>query len=65
VLGVEFDEIVFLLGSPLLLVDASLEVVVVALAALFAIAALNLVFPLHDPRNLAPPLNFPHLVDLL
>jgi hypothetical protein len=65
VLGVEFDEIVFLLGSPLLLVDASLEVVVVALATLFAIAALNLVFPLHDPRNLAPSLNFSHFVDLL
>lgn len=51
VLGVELDEEVFLVGGPLLLGDAPLEVVVVAFAALLAVAPLDAVPSLHDLRN--------------
>jgi hypothetical protein len=65
VLRVQFDQLLLLLGPPLLLVDAALEVVVVALAALLAVAPLDAVVPLHHPRQLAPLLHPPLLVQLL
>ncbi len=65
VLGVELDEEVFLVGGPLLLGDAPLEVVVVAFAALFAVAACDRVLLLHDFGNLAPLLDPSFFVDFL
>ena len=61
--SMEMDEIILLFSSPFFLVDATLEVVVVTFPALFAIAALNAVFLLHDSGNLTPAFDFSHFVD--
>jgi hypothetical protein len=49
--GVEVNKEFLLLLAPALLADASLEVVVVAFAALLAVAPLDAVPSLHDLRN--------------
>jgi hypothetical protein len=64
VLGMEMDQIIFFRGSPFLLVYAPLKVVVVALAALFAVATLDSVFLFHDASDFAPFLDFSDFEDL-
>lgn len=63
--GVQGHQLPLLLRSPLFLLDSALEVVVVALAALLAVAPLDPVTLLHNPRNLAPLLYLPNLEELL
>lgn len=61
----QLHQLFLLVLAPLFLLDAALEVVVVSLAALLAIAPLNPVTFLHYPRNLAPLLYLAHLEELL
>lgn len=62
-LGVQLDQLVFLVGSPLFLGDAALEVVVVPLAALLAVSACDGVLLFHDFGYFAPLLDSPFFVD--
>ena len=58
-------ELLLLLLAPLIVLDGIVEVVVVALAALLAIPALDVELQLHEPRYLGPLLDAALLVDLL
>ena len=61
----ELDQVGLLGRRPLALLDAHLQVVVVALSALLAVAPSDSKLLLHDAGGLAPLLDFPHLNDLL
>lgn len=62
---VEFDQPQLFLLTPLLFVDALLQVVVVPFSALLAVSTLDSVLFFHYPRNLAPPLYSTLFVELL
>ena len=58
-------ECLFLLGRPLVVADAVVEVVVVAFAALLAVPAADVELALHDAGDLRPPLHVLLLVEVL